>query len=50
MRDTKYALSMATMDAGTLLTHKFGITPYGTNKVDMVYMNDTSSVESTLTQ
>jgi hypothetical protein len=38
---------MAAMDTGMLLTHKFGLTPYGTNKVDMVYTNDTSIIEST---
>jgi hypothetical protein len=38
---------MAAMDTGTLLTHKFSLTPYETNKVDMVYTNDTIIAEST---
>jgi hypothetical protein len=39
---------MAAVDAGALWTHKFSLPTPGSTMLDVVYMNDTSIIESTI--
>ena len=39
---------MAAMNAGGRFTRRFSITPHGSTKIDVVYMNDTAVVRTNL--